>query len=188
MKEVSGYLSENGINGNECVYWVTGHSREAAIANIIGATYEKEGKTSYTYTFAAPNTTLDTNADSIKTVFTIVNSDDFVPCLPMEAWGYSRYGKTISASVGNNSNYKAMWNGLTGIDYKHDTNIRNTVETLAKTISSGDPRVEAYKYTCSCHGDSSDGRITLSIQGRARSDDCEHTKQLQAILYNYKNG
>lgn len=171
MKIVSDYVSENSraddFNSENIAYWVTGHSRGAAIANIIGSYYEMSGKKAFTYTFAAPNTTLADNAGSLMTIFNVVNSDDFVPCLPMSAWGYTRYGRTASKSIA--SSYENKWENLTGIgDYNPDTfGMEDTISKMAK-ILSGDPRVECYKYTCKDHGDGSSDNITIKNRGTSK--------------------
>lgn len=162
---VSQYVSDNQLEMNECAYWITGHSRGAAIANIIGAYYENEQKRAYTYTYAAPNTTMNADASDYKTIFNVVNADDFVPCLPMTSWGYTRYGKTASISL--SANYEKEWENLTGIwDYNPDTyGMQDTVDALGDIIASGDAREEVYKYTCNCHGDNSIDTITVTNYG-----------------------
>lgn len=162
---VSQYVSDNQLEMNECAYWITGHSRGAAIANIIGAYYENEQKRAYTYTYAAPNTTMNADASDYKTIFNVVNADDFVPCLPMTSWGYTRYGKT--ASISFSANYEKEWENLTGIwDYNPDTyGMQDTVDALGDIIASGDAREEVYKYTCNCHGDNSIDTITVTNYG-----------------------
>ena len=59
----------------------------------------------------------------------------------------------------------------TGIfDYNPDTiGMEKNVNQLGNIISSGsDPRIEVYKYTCDCHGDNSDDRITITNYGTSR--------------------
>lgn len=162
---VNQYVNDNNLDANDSVYWITGHSRGAAIANIIGAYFENDNKTAYTYTYAAPNTTMDTKAGEYTTIFNVVNSDDFVPCLPMASWGYTRYGKTASVSLA--SNYEKEWEKLTGIwDYNPDTyGMQDTVKALGNIITSGDAREEVYEYTCNCHGDNSNDTITITNYG-----------------------
>lgn len=164
MELIQQYIEDYKIDEDILVYWVTGHSRGAAIANIIGANLEDTGCTAFTYTFAAPNTTLASNASSYRSIFNIVNADDFVPCLPMATWGYTRYGRTASSSIA--SNYEKAWEKLTGIwDYNPDTfGMQDTVSELGK-ILSGDARVECYKYTCDDHGDGSNDTITIRNNG-----------------------
>lgn len=171
MAIVNEYIAENKESDDFCsanlCYWVAGHSRGAAIANIIGAYLEGDGKEAFTYTFATPNTTLADNANTYSSIFNIVNSDDFVPCLPMEDWGYTRYGKTASSSIA--SNYETVWENLTGIwDYNPDTfGMQNTVSALASIIT-GDPEVDCYAYTCKDHGDGSSDNITITNYGTSR--------------------
>lgn len=169
MKLVDEYVENNDLDDLDIAYWLTGHSRGAAIANIIGAYYEKTGKTAYTYTYASPNTTLSDDAESYTTIFNIVNKDDFVPYLPMEAWGYSRYGKTTSVSIADN--YEKDWEDLTGkYDYNPDSfGLQDTINAMAGIISQGeDPRVACYEYTCSKHGDGSDDGITVTNYGMSK--------------------
>ena len=146
------------------IYWVAGHSRGAAIANIIGANLQDENKQAYTYTFASPNTTLADNTGEYRAIFNIVNEDDFVPCLRMKDWGYKRYGKTATVSIA--SNYETNWESLTGIwDYNPDTfGMQDTVKALSGVLT-GDPKVNAYKYTCKDHGDGSNDTITITNYG-----------------------
>lgn len=167
MKEVDKYVSVNGLKNTDIAYWITGHSRGAAIANIIGAYYEAADKTAYTYTFAAPNTTMASKAASYETIFNIINTDDFVPYLPMTDWGYSRYGKTTSVSVAED--YEKEWQNLTNItDYNPDTyGMQNTVAAMADIIKS-DARIECYKYTCKDHGDGSNDTITVTNYGTSK--------------------
>ena len=87
----------------------------------------------------------------------------------MEAWGYSRYGKTASVSIADN--YEKEWEDLTGIwDYDPDTfGMQDTINAMANIISSNDdPRVTCYEYTCSEHGNGSDDEITVTNYGMTK--------------------
>ena len=167
MKIISEYVVDNALDTRNCVYWITGHSRGAAIANLIGYYYHASMKTVFTYTYASPNTTMESFV-SYGTIFNIVNTDDFVPYLPMTAWGYKRFGRTVSVSIAQN--YEKEWESLTGkFDYNPDTfGMQNTVSELGYIISSGDAREEAYKFTCSCDGDGSIDTITVTNYGTSK--------------------
>ena len=100
----------------EICYWITGHSMGAGVANIIAAKLIDKGYKDnvYCYTFAAPNTFYRTdNKDDYREphgvkyrcIFNIVNDDDFVPKLPMEECGWTRYGR-----VAGNSFRNKFWN------------------------------------------------------------------------------
>ncbi|URZ17187.1 lipase family protein [Clostridium felsineum] len=134
----------------DTAYWVMGHSRGAAIANIIGARLEKESKNVYTYTFAAPNTTTASDAGSYVGIYNILNTDDLVPYLPMTAWKFTHYGKSVSTSIAKN--YEKEWENLTGcknefgiVDYNNDAiGMDNTIKKLSDIMNN---RNEAYEYT-----------------------------------------
>lgn len=168
-RELESYIDENKLDRDGIVYWVTGHSRGAAIANIVGANLEKEGKTTFTYTFATPNCTLDTEAHSYRSIFNIINEDDFVPCLPMEYWGYTTYGRSSTTlSIKDGDGLEKEWEKLTGIgDYNPDSSgMEDCVRDIGLILpENSDPRVESFRYTCACHGDGSNDTITIKNGG-----------------------
>lgn len=167
---VERYIEEHGLYREQLVYWVSGHSRGAGIANILGADLEKAGKTAFTYTFASPNTTLAKDAASYRTIFNVINEDDFVPCLPSDAWGYTRYGVSTKA-VSVRESYESRWETFTGIlDYDSKSNLKAYAATIAEILKKGDdPRVDCYRYTCACHGDGTNDTITITNSGLTQS-------------------
>ena len=145
MKKTEEYISRYGLDKSKIVYWITGHSRGGALANVVGAYYENMGKKAFVYTFAAPNTTLDHTAGTYKSIFNIVNKDDFITYLPVEAWGYYKYGKSASVSI--SSDYSGEFRNLTGLRYdaQGESGRNKTLKSIAGMIS-GDPRTELYSY------------------------------------------
>ncbi len=165
------YMERCGLYEDTLTYWVTGHSRGAGIANIIGASLESQGKHAFTYTFASPNTTLATDAASYRTIFNLINIDDFVPCLPMTAWGYSCYGVS-SNGVSVYANYEKDWETYTGVsDYNSDADgMGDCVLRIGYILTDGrDPREDCYRYTCTCHGDGTNPTITIKNTGMSES-------------------
>jgi hypothetical protein len=115
--------------------WITGHSRGGAIANILGARFEDEGTETYTYTFAAPNTTTArAEPNKYGTVFNIVNSDDFIPFLPLEDWRFTKYGRTASVSIASNEIYAEEWRQITGLSRYRANN--DAGEAALKALAS----------------------------------------------------
>ncbi|MBQ7061586.1 MAG: InlB B-repeat-containing protein [Clostridia bacterium] len=102
--------------GSTAVYWLTGHSRGAAVANLMASYLIDEGCEVYAYTFAAPYNTANTEASAEKydCIFNLVNSNDFVPTLPMPEWGFTRYGRTANVDA---SQYSTQIKTATGVDY-----------------------------------------------------------------------
>ncbi|MBE5957358.1 MAG: hypothetical protein E7254_00640 [Lachnospiraceae bacterium] len=145
-------------NDGSFAYWVTGHSRGGGIANVIGAYYEKEGKKSFTYTFASPNTTMAKDAEDYKTIFNIINSDDFIPRLPLEIWGYRHYGQTARHSIlWDFSNLSEWCKSCNKPIYNSPfLGFNLTMHTLYDVVPKGDVRERAYDYYCYCHNKSGD--------------------------------
>lgn len=108
MVAVNNYLDTVPLNSEaKKVFWITGHSRGAGIANILGAYYTKAGIKTFTYTFAAPTTTTSTH--NYQSIFNIINSDDLIPTLPLDSWGFKRYGTDKPVSVADHSGSKTFW-------------------------------------------------------------------------------
>ena len=97
-------------------YWLTGHSRGAAVSNLM-ASYLIDGDNQvFAYTFAAPYNTANTEAAAEKydCIFNLVNSNDFIPMMPMPEWGFTRYGKTAAVDA---SSYTSRIESATGETY-----------------------------------------------------------------------
>ncbi len=152
---VEQFVAQNAEKPNDAIYWTTGHSRGASIANIYAKKLTDEGKTAFAYTFACPNTTTSSDASDYTTIFNIVNEDDLVAYLPFTEWGFTRYGRT--AVVDMTSSMKTQFQSMIGESYSNDeSTLSSALEKLSAII---DDRNDAYRYTCRCHGDGSDDSI-----------------------------
>jgi|GEM_PF-305879 len=154
------------------VYWVTGHSRGAGIANIVGAYLEKRGETSFTYTFAAPRTTTASSVSNYKSIFNIVNTDDLITELPLEKWGFKRYGVDRKISVAEFSEGKTIFGTYKGGAFKemigmnYDNN--GKVDWLLGIFEDiADKREDLYHYTYA------DDTIQLSSINRLNKSNAE---------------
>ena len=122
MRYLGGYVTEfvqpemNQNPDSKLVYWLTGHSRGAAVSNLMASYLIDEGETVFAYTFASPYNTANTEASAEKydCIFNLVNSNDFIPMLPMVEWGFTRYGKTANVDA---SAYASLIKSATGEDY-----------------------------------------------------------------------
>ena len=76
----------------ELTYWLTGHSRGAAVANLMSSYLIDRGERVFAYTYASPFNTANTEASAEKydCIFNLVNANDFIPMLPMPEWGFTR--------------------------------------------------------------------------------------------------
>ncbi len=96
------YMSRNGINKDNSILLITGHSRGAATANLLAAYLIDENSLVspdrlFTYTFATPNVAKIVKVgDKYNSIFNIVNPEDFVTKVLLSSWGFSRYGITYT--------------------------------------------------------------------------------------------
>lgn len=130
------YLLRYKIDIDNCYMLITGHSRGAAIANLIGAVIEDQddfldSKKAYIYTFACPNDTTREDCSDKKYDFihNIINPEDAVPYVPPDGkgWEYKKFGRVhtfISAWGEDKKVYQDAWgrviefsNALIGRDY-----------------------------------------------------------------------
>lgn len=82
------------------VFLVTGHSRGAAVANILGARLTDifHAENVYAYTFATPGTVRG-EYRAYSNIFNVINPADVITCLPFPQWGFERYGSDILLPV-----------------------------------------------------------------------------------------
>jgi len=101
-------------NVDENILFITGHSRGAAVANLLAAQLDREAtffkpQSIYAYTFATPNTTkrYDRESDLYKNIYNFVNPEDFVPYLPLSlpgtGWDFWKYGNTYALPIKNST-------------------------------------------------------------------------------------
>lgn len=77
---------------------ITGHSRGAACANLLGGILDAQLPISdiYVYTSATPTTVRGNAAlQDCPNIFNLINPCDVVPMMPLPQWGYKRLGTDI---------------------------------------------------------------------------------------------
>ena len=115
---INEYISEHDDSSRKNCILVTGHSRGAGLADIIGAYFEDDKDfRSYTYAFNTPLITSDKSAENYKTIFNVFDSSDFFAnIMPFENEKYYRYGKTLSENISNSEEIKSEIANLKGRD------------------------------------------------------------------------
>lgn len=97
---------------------VTGYSRGAACANLLGVTlnYVMDSEDVYVYTYATP-ATVRGELEGHGNIFNIVNVNDAITRMPLEAWGFSRAGVDIQLREEDYVNTKmhTMFMSLLGV-------------------------------------------------------------------------
>ena len=110
MQRLHTFLGTNFNYGNAS-FFITGHSRGAAVANLVAAdltgNWSSRGAQKskiFAYTFATPNVSKASgvmDSSRYSNIFNIVNSEDMVPVLPLKQWGFYKYGKTLLLNRGD---------------------------------------------------------------------------------------
>ena len=109
LEALAEYVATNRIDLSRAKILVTGHSRGAAVANLIGARLDDAPADTpfatvnrdnvFVYTFATPNVTIRRD-DSVRqakygNIFNVISPEDMVPNVPIAEWGSARYGKDL---------------------------------------------------------------------------------------------
>ena len=152
---------EAGLGGTDDIALLfTGHSRGAAVANIAAAYADEMSQgmrvlaprgSIYCCTFATPGvTTFDTARDGLyDNIFNIMNPSDMVPRLPLESWGYGRYGRDLwlpgYGDGGFAERHKAMcevFEANTGVECPYVPEDRVHVDRLVEDLSREIPTAD----------------------------------------------
>ncbi|MBP8593415.1 MAG: leucine-rich repeat protein [Ruminococcus sp.] len=145
LEEFLDIYAETG-NGSRNVILITGHSRGAAISNLLGAWLTNtssyfSSSDIFCYTYACP--AVSKVADhSLNNIRNYNNPGDTVAAIPLSVWGYGRYGIDIPLETKGEifENFKYQFKFHQNVDY---TGIDNTTEltTLLQAIA---PDIETY--------------------------------------------
>ena len=95
IENLDSVFANDGIAASDTTILFTGHSRGAAVANILAAHYNTNNEFApsdniYAYTFACPAVTKHPSEDS--NIFNFNITGDAVPAVPLAAWNYYRNG------------------------------------------------------------------------------------------------
>ena len=175
------YINDYVDSGAQKSILITGHSRGAAIANILSKMFsDKSDYRTYGYTFAAPNTTTASSASNYKNIFNVVNTDDIITYLPLAEWGFTKYGVTKTISVAE-SYESALPYTLTAtknsfewfldeFDYNPDSGTQDTLATFTKLATC---REELYLLDTAEDGTVEIGNYSTSADAEAKRSDWE---------------
>lgn len=164
------YIASNRIDLANAVILITGHSRGAAVANILGARLNEAAAGTRTgqfsainrnnlhvYTFATPNTVLrygvDAGSSIYGNIFNIINPEDMVPLVPLANWCYRRYGRDLFLKyydalslwgVWTDSGYNTMkdsFKQMTGYEWWHMPLGTNATYAIPKLLGTVAPSI-----------------------------------------------
>ena len=130
-------LMDDGIDAEHSLVWLTGHSRGAAVANIVAGMLNKNTvqctpRHIFAYTFACP--AIGKKADTSYTnIYNFNNPGDLITAMPLEEWGYKRNGQTIELPMDHLDNLRQRFQAYVGTEYKSELTTDN-YEKLLKTF------------------------------------------------------
>ncbi len=174
LRGLLAYTGGWSLSSKKLKLLIIGHSRGAAVANIIGSHIVQQGlfdtKDCYIYTIACPNvTTLDeelAKSSRFSFIWNIINAEDIVPSIPFNnigEWNYRKFGniKVLSNawSAGRDRFYKELqpkmnktYRYLTGKDYQPSGAGSFIQVQLGRLLTSVNPDVDSfYKGTFAMH-------------------------------------
>ena len=134
---LSQYFEGAGLDKEHTKIWITGHSRGAAVANIVAEKLTKEAKYAtadniYAYTYACPNTS--TSADtSLSNIYNYCDGDDLVASVPFASWGFKRAGKTFAFSMAGGA--QTVFRSITGKAYSGSKACTEFADAVAEIAS-----------------------------------------------------
>ncbi len=99
MDDLMEMINNDGSSNDKRIIWLTGHSRGAAVANIIAGELTSASKGHvFGYTFACPAVYVGT-APAYANIYNFNFLNDVVPSIPPTHWGYTCYGKNASKDI-----------------------------------------------------------------------------------------
>ncbi|MGN0154261.1 MAG: leucine-rich repeat protein [Lachnospiraceae bacterium] len=133
--------NENGIPKERRIIWIMGHSRGAAVSNLVAGRLSTEQNSvataehifCYTYACPAVGKNVDTTLDNI---YNFNNPGDDVTTLPFEEWGYKRFGHTESLDLSQYDNFCQQYKSISGSEYAGITNtvgFKNVFKQIVKS-------------------------------------------------------
>lgn len=117
------FLKDNKITltkKDSVKFWITGHSRGAAVANLyakrMNETIGKENV--YAYTFATPRVSTVGKKVGYENIFNYLNPGDFVTEVAPVKWNYKRYGVDITLRALKKGAMKKYFRKQSGKEYR----------------------------------------------------------------------
>ncbi len=170
MEELGRYIAARGVNLANAKVLVTGHSRGAAVANLVGALLDDAAETGepaafaairrenlFVYTFATPNTVIrpgvDCTAPRYDNIFNVLNPEDTVTLVPIARWSARRFGRDLRLKSYDELPFTGSWTdgaycrmkdefrAMTGYEYWHTTFGTNSTVIIPKLLGALAPTI-----------------------------------------------
>lgn len=98
---IKDYISSKLDKNSPQIFYVFGHSRGGALANILSAKMIDLDYKVISYGYASPATTTSKNVADAKydSIHNYICEDDMITQILQKSWGFDRYGKTVSFAL-----------------------------------------------------------------------------------------
>lgn len=149
--ELNRWIAASCDDGAEVAVLLTGHSRGGAIANLVAAELDDiatarpaQSPAVYAYTFASPATTLSDHAHNARygNIFNIVNPADIMPYLPLQSWGYERYGSNLYLPAVDEDRFANAYEDMqrsyvrtVGVESGYDPDDKRVIDRVSAEVS-----------------------------------------------------
>ena len=150
-EQLAQYLKDKGIEGSKKL-WVSGFSRASAVGNILAADMigSSEFDAVYAYLFGVPRTTRQ--PVRYPGIYNICGQYDPVPSVPLQTWGYERYGTDLYTPAQEaDAEYAALayaandvGDRLEGTGFRNNPEINYQLRLILESFGEFFPDSEAY--------------------------------------------
>ena len=145
-------FSNIGAKPENTVVLFTGHSRGAAVANILAGelctvgiksadektnyVIPKEQVFGYTYACPAVSSALKPSDTKLTNIYNYINPGDLIPALPLSDWGFKRYGKTVMFKTDDDSymDFQHRFYDFCKKNYKGTDSVKGIESTLKALV------------------------------------------------------
>lgn len=145
MDSLEQYLDIYAETGSRNVILITGHSRGAAISNILGTWLTNtssyfSSSDIFCYTYACPAVTQNPDT-SLTNIRNYNNPGDTVTAIPLSTWGYGRNGIDIFLNTTGEAfdNFKYQFKYYDKLDYSgtdNTTNLTTVLQAIAPDVDT----------------------------------------------------
>ena len=130
----------NVYDADHSILWVTGHSRGASVANLVAGKMTEEGSSFssehiFGYTYACPAVSKSAKT-SYKNIYNYNDPGDAIPEMPMESWGYKRYGQSVTLGTGDYDNFNQRFYQEMNEKYSAASSTDSFIESIDSLINN----------------------------------------------------
>ena len=141
-------LMNDSYDADHSIVWLTGHSRGAAVSNIVAGMLNENGlccmpEHIFAYTFACPS--VGKNTVEYQNIYNFNNPGDMITAVPLAEWGYDRNGVTVTLPLSQLDNLRQRFRAGQGEEYCSATSTTDYVTIFSSAIPTEDSMQEPAK-------------------------------------------